>query len=157
VGAYPPVRGMAKPLFFLDHNHPEDGASLDEESKSKSNLFEVCSPGPPPGILARAPPTPRAATIPLCTNQLAPTHLPAHHEPAPPNRTPNLTQSVPVTHWYRDSMIRSISKGTPNFSPLRAPSLYSPSAPLPCRCWSSANILLAGWLEDRKVLLMGIF
>jgi hypothetical protein len=40
VEAYPSVRGMAADLFFLDHNHPEDGSD-DEESKSKSNAFEV--------------------------------------------------------------------------------------------------------------------
>jgi hypothetical protein len=31
---------MAADLFFLDHNHPEDGSD-DDESKSKSNVFEV--------------------------------------------------------------------------------------------------------------------
>ena len=38
--AYPSVRGLASDLYFMDHNHPEDGAD-DEESKSKSNGFEV--------------------------------------------------------------------------------------------------------------------
>lgn len=40
VTKYPPVRGMARPLFFFDHDHPEDGAD-DDESKSKSNAYEV--------------------------------------------------------------------------------------------------------------------
>jgi hypothetical protein len=40
VKQYPPVKGMAKPLVFFDHDHPEDGAD-DDESKSKSNAFEV--------------------------------------------------------------------------------------------------------------------
>ena len=37
---YPDVRGMAKPLFFFDHDHKEDGAG-DDDSMSKSNQFEV--------------------------------------------------------------------------------------------------------------------
>jgi superfamily I DNA and/or RNA helicase len=40
VKKYPPVRGMAQPLVFFDHDHPEDHAT-DDESRSKSNEFEV--------------------------------------------------------------------------------------------------------------------
>ena len=39
VGAFPPVRGLLRPLFFLDHAHAEGGAG--GESKSKFNDFEV--------------------------------------------------------------------------------------------------------------------
>jgi hypothetical protein len=37
---YPPVKGMAQPLVFFDHDDREDGAK-DDESRSKSNEFEV--------------------------------------------------------------------------------------------------------------------
>jgi superfamily I DNA and/or RNA helicase len=38
VALYPPVPGMAEPLFFLAHNSPE---SADGETRSKSNEFEA--------------------------------------------------------------------------------------------------------------------
>jgi hypothetical protein len=40
VRQYPPVKGMAMPVVFYDHDHPEDGAD-DDESRSKSNVYEV--------------------------------------------------------------------------------------------------------------------
>lgn len=36
---YPPVRGMLKDVFFLDHRHAEEGQG--EDSVSKTNRFEV--------------------------------------------------------------------------------------------------------------------
>ncbi|KAI0930201.1 hypothetical protein AcV5_006978 [Taiwanofungus camphoratus] len=36
---YPPVRGMAKNVFFLTHNHKENGS--EDDSVSKYNIFEV--------------------------------------------------------------------------------------------------------------------
>jgi hypothetical protein len=42
VKAYPSVRGFAKDIFFLSHNHKENGGG--EESSSKFNTFEVCCP-----------------------------------------------------------------------------------------------------------------
>ncbi|KAG9009435.1 hypothetical protein FRB93_005371 [Tulasnella sp. JGI-2019a] len=39
VQEYPHVRGMAKDVFFFDHQHAEEGGG--EESASKSNAFEV--------------------------------------------------------------------------------------------------------------------
>jgi hypothetical protein len=40
VAAYPPVRGMAKPLFMLAHSVPEGGQGGDE-GRSKFNMHEV--------------------------------------------------------------------------------------------------------------------
>ena len=37
---YPAVRGMAKNLFFMSHEHRETGGG--EDSVSKHNMFEVC-------------------------------------------------------------------------------------------------------------------
>ncbi|KAH9951524.1 P-loop containing nucleoside triphosphate hydrolase protein [Amylocystis lapponica] len=39
VKQYPPVQGMAKNVFFLNHNHKENGA--DDDSVSKYNVYEV--------------------------------------------------------------------------------------------------------------------
>lgn len=39
VKRYPHVRGFAKDVFFLSHNHRENGGA--EESASKYNTFEV--------------------------------------------------------------------------------------------------------------------
>ncbi|KAG8920879.1 hypothetical protein FRC02_000584 [Tulasnella sp. 418] len=39
VQSYPPVRGMAHNVFFLDHRHAEDGGG--DESASKTNKYEV--------------------------------------------------------------------------------------------------------------------
>ena len=36
---YPPVQGMGKNVFFLSHNHKENGG--EDESVSKYNSFEV--------------------------------------------------------------------------------------------------------------------
>ena len=41
VTTYPEVRGMADRLFFFDHDHPEAGQDEGDDSKSKSNDFEV--------------------------------------------------------------------------------------------------------------------
>ena len=38
VSAHPPVKGLARRLFFLDHRNPETGA---DEGRSKSNLWEA--------------------------------------------------------------------------------------------------------------------
>jgi superfamily I DNA and/or RNA helicase len=38
---YPPVKGMDKPLVFFDHNEGEDNGTWGDESRSKSNTFEV--------------------------------------------------------------------------------------------------------------------
>lgn len=38
VKAYPPVKGMQKDIFFLNHNNPEGGL---EDSVSKFNSYEV--------------------------------------------------------------------------------------------------------------------
>lgn len=40
VKQYSPVQGMAKNVFFLSHNHRENGG--EDESVSKYNTFEVC-------------------------------------------------------------------------------------------------------------------
>lgn len=40
VAAYPAVRGMAQPLFMLDHSVPEGGQGADD-SRSKFNCHEV--------------------------------------------------------------------------------------------------------------------
>ncbi|KXZ53505.1 hypothetical protein GPECTOR_7g955 [Gonium pectorale] len=39
VAAYPPLRGLSHPLFFIDHDHPEGGAG--GEDRSKYNLWEA--------------------------------------------------------------------------------------------------------------------
>lgn len=39
VKQYPPVHGMAKNVFFLSHNHKENGG--EDESVSKYNAYEV--------------------------------------------------------------------------------------------------------------------
>jgi len=36
---YPPVRGLAHHLFFVDHPHPEAGGA--EEGRSKTNEWEA--------------------------------------------------------------------------------------------------------------------
>jgi hypothetical protein len=42
VKVYPHVRGFGKDVFFLSHNHKENGGA--DESASKYNIFEVrCS------------------------------------------------------------------------------------------------------------------
>lgn len=40
VTAYPPVRGVARNLFFIDHSHPERGGG--DDAVSKYNEYEVC-------------------------------------------------------------------------------------------------------------------
>jgi hypothetical protein len=47
VKEYPPVRGIAKPVYFFTHEHKEGGGG--DESASKQNEFEVSRLG---GILA---------------------------------------------------------------------------------------------------------
>lgn len=37
---YPPVRGVAHSLFFIDHSHPERGGG--DDAVSKYNEYEVC-------------------------------------------------------------------------------------------------------------------
>ena len=39
---YPPVRGIAHSLFFIDHSHPERGGG--DDAVSKYNEYEVCRP-----------------------------------------------------------------------------------------------------------------
>jgi len=39
VTSYPPVRGMAHNLFFIDHSHPEHGGG--DDAVSKYNDYEV--------------------------------------------------------------------------------------------------------------------
>ncbi|OAP63432.1 hypothetical protein AYL99_02659 [Fonsecaea erecta] len=42
VETYPPITGLARRLFWLDHAHPEDGATSESDSMtSYSNTFEV--------------------------------------------------------------------------------------------------------------------
>ena len=40
--SYPPVRGIAQNVFFIDHSHPERGGG--DDAVSKFNEYEVWSP-----------------------------------------------------------------------------------------------------------------